>query len=87
MAKFLEKNNGGDQALLLLKEALDDIEEHNQPHLKGDILNTYISIVVEKENYDEGVKIFKNEIEKNKTNPKNPPYTVSKKKIHLSILF
>ena len=87
MAKFLEKNKGGDQALLLLKEALDDIEEHIQPHLRGDIINIYISILVDMENYDEAVKVLKNEIEKNKTNPKNQPYTVSKEKIIFLILF
>lgn len=67
-----------EEAVKLLEEALHDVEEFSQLHLKGDLLNTYIAILVDAESYDEAVKSFKDEIEKNKANQKSPPFTVIK---------
>lgn len=77
VAKFLNKEKKlVKEAIQLLEEALRDIDEFNQTHLRGDVFSTYISILVDAQMYDEAVSSIKVEIERNKANPKNPPYIV-----------
>lgn len=76
VAMYLEKNNAIDLGLELLKQAINDAEEHEQPHYIDDLWTTYISWMVQREDYDAAIQSFQTQIYKNKENPKKSPHTV-----------
>lgn len=61
----------------LLEEALKDCEEFSLTHLRENVLNNYVMVLVNCEKFDQAIAVFKQEIEKNQFKIKAKYYNVA----------
>lgn len=61
----------------LLEESLKDCEEFALTHLRENVLNNYVMVLVNWEKFDEAIAVFKQEIDKTQFKIKGKYYNVS----------